>query len=504
MSPTKPSSIARSRKTDADVPPLLVELCDSCLKRDHNLRCQSAEQVADNLQTWLDAQRPPARRPLLVGISALVLVLVLAGIGYGVARLTGVVGGVEQDVKTVEADVKQLEQTVEQKSQESLDEIRKLYEKPEVLVAVLQSHIRERAEEQIAELRKDSANWRKIDKIEKQRDAALERVEDLVETIRTGLTGDPDPIFAEAARILAEQGVDEALKYLDEKHPDIKERIERLERRRDEAEQDLRDALESLMLKADLYETNLAWDEALELYETIVEKAPEWSRARRELGDLLRELAEFDQAEPHLKAGFDLADDDQQRASAANSLGLLYCDQARHEEAEPLLQRYRELSEKLYGRDDPETATALNNLAQLLQATQRLAEAEPLLRRALAIDEQSYGAEHADVAIDLNNLGALLRLANRLAEAEPLMRRALAIDEQSYGAKHPEVAIDLNNLAQLLQATNRLAEAEPLMRRALAIDEQSYGAEHPRVAAQPQQPGAVAPRPRTVWRRPSR
>ena len=84
------------------------------------------------------------------------------------------------------------------------------------------------------------------------------------------------------------------------------------------------------------------------------------------------------------------------------------------------------------------------------------------------------------------------------------MRRALAIDEKSYGPEHPDVASDLNNLAQLLQATNRLAEAEPLMRRALAIDEKSYGPEHPRSRQRPQQPGAIAARPRTGWRRPSR
>ena len=80
---------------------------------------------------------------------------------------------------------------------------------------------------------------------------------------------------------------------------------------------------------------------------------------------LLDDLAEFEKAEPHLKAALQLAHDDKQRASAANDLGLLYLNQARWNEAEPLLEQFRELTEKLHGPNDPGMATALNNLARL-------------------------------------------------------------------------------------------------------------------------------------------
>jgi tetratricopeptide (TPR) repeat protein len=509
---------------NADTPPLFVDLCNGCLARDHNHRIASAGHVAAELQQWLDDQLPrPRTRQMAIGLAVLLL-LVLGGVGYGVARLAGLVGGTAEQVADVKDEVKKTREAVREESQKTLAEIQKLYADPDVLTGKLKSHIRKRADEEIATAKTDKADWRKIDEIEKRRDTALSRVDDLVATIRDGLAGKPDPIFAEAARILAEKGVDEALTFLEAKQPAIESRVKAQKARRDQAaadaqqaEHEFRQTLKPWLLEAELHETNLAFDKALKAYELVASEAPQWSRARRQLGMLLDTLACYPEAEPHLQAALDLAEDDRQRSRAANELGLLYLDQVRHNEAEPLLELYLELGEQLYGPDDSETSIALNNLAQLLQETNRLAKAERLMRRALAIDEQRVfgaglptspksstedlptdqntasletdgqpsagsGDPRTALARDLNNLARLLQAMNRLAEAEPLMRRALAIDEQSYSAEHPEVAIHLNNLALLLQETNRLSEAEPLMRRALAIDEQSYGTEHPKVA----------------------
>lgn len=154
----------------------------------------------------------------------------------------------------------------------------------------------------------------------------------------------------------------------------------------------------------------------------------------------------------------------------------------RFSEAEPLMRRALEISEKSYDANHPSIAIHLNNLAQLLQSTNRIHEAEPLMRRALSIDESNYGIEHAEVAVDLNNLAQLLKDINQPLEAEAMMRRALAITESSFGPDHYRVADIIGNLAQLLSATNRLAEAEQYMRRALDIHESAYGPDHPDVA----------------------
>ena len=92
---------------------------------------------------------------------------------------------------------------------------------------------------------------------------------------------------------------------------------------------------------------------------------------------------------------------------------------------------------------------SLNNLAVLYTEQGRYAEAEPLYKRALAIDEKALGPDHPDVATALNNLAGLYDDQGRYAEAEPLYKRALAIREKALGPDHPDVAASLNNLAAL-------------------------------------------------------
>ncbi len=72
-------------------------------------------------------------------------------------------------------------------------------------------------------------------------------------------------------------------------------------------------------------------------------------------------------------------------------------------------------------------ATSLNNLALLYHDQSKLADAEPLYQRALAIQEKALGPEHAEVATVLVNLSALLKATGRGVEAEDLGRRAREI-----------------------------------------------------------------------------
>ena len=204
---------------------------------------------------------------------------------------------------------------------------------------------------------------------------------------------------------------------------------------------------------------------------------------------------------------------------------MLYGEQGRYAEAEPLYKRALAISEKALGPEHPDVASSLNNLAMLYgskAATPRpslcpnapspsarrrsapstqmsppvstisrcstlskAAMPRPSLctQRALAIGEKALGPEHPEVGTRLNNLAMLYRAQRRYAEAEPLQKRALAISEKALGPEHPAVGTSLNNLALLYKAQGRYAEAEPLQKRALAIREKALGIDHPKTVA---------------------
>ena len=65
----------------------------------------------------------------------------------------------------------------------------------------------------------------------------------------------------------------------------------------------------------------------------------------------------------------------------------------------------------------------------------KLADAEPLLKRALTIREKALGADHPDVATSLEALGWLYAKQGKLAEAEPLLKRAISTYESTLGAE---------------------------------------------------------------------
>jgi tetratricopeptide (TPR) repeat protein len=169
-------------------------------------------------------------------------------------------------------------------------------------------------------------------------------------------------------------------------------------------------------------------------------------------------------------------------AESLNNLAVLYKNQGRYTDAEPLYRRSLTIEEKALGPDHPAVATSLSNLASMYVDQGRYGDAEPLHRRSLAIREKTLGPNHRDVAASLSNLAELYRLQGRYADAEPFHRRSLVIREKALGPNHPDVWESLNNLAELYRVQGRYVDAEPLHKRSLAIAEKTLGPNHPHVA----------------------
>jgi CHAT domain-containing protein len=161
---------------------------------------------------------------------------------------------------------------------------------------------------------------------------------------------------------------------------------------------------------------------------------------------------------------------------------VVYLEQGRYADAEPLFKRALVIREKSLGPDHPDVAQTLNSLAMTLKHQDRYADAEPLYKRALAIQEKTLGTNHPEVAWSLNNLGEMYRAQDRYADAEPFYIRALAISEKILGPNHTGVGPLLNNLGLLYRAQGRYADAETLHKRSLAIAEHALDPNHPTVA----------------------
>ncbi|MDB9486591.1 tetratricopeptide repeat protein [Dolichospermum circinale CS-537/01] len=166
-------------------------------------------------------------------------------------------------------------------------------------------------------------------------------------------------------------------------------------------------------------------------------------------------------------------------ATSLNNLAVLYKNQGKYSEAEPLYLEALEMRRRLFTGDHPDVASSLNNLASLYYNQGKYSEAELLLLDALEMRKRLFTGDHPDVASSLNNLAVLYKNQGKYSEAESLYLEALEMRKRLFTNDHPDVASSLNNLASLYYNQGRYSEAESLLLDALAMFERVLGTNHP-------------------------
>jgi tetratricopeptide (TPR) repeat protein len=215
-------------------------------------------------------------------------------------------------------------------------------------------------------------------------------------------------------------------------------------------------------------------EELLRLYLLPALEALAEVGAQKDLRDL---TTRFEGYLSHLKAA-----DSLELAESLGRLGMLYYDQGRYLEAEPLLQKALVLNKQLLGPEHPKVANSLNNLAGLYESQGRYSEAESLYLQSLEIIERQLGLDHPSFAASLNNLAGLYESQGRYSEAELLYLQSLKIIQRQLDIDHPNFAASLNNLAGFYESQGRYSEAELLYLQSLEIIDRQLGVDHPNFA----------------------
>jgi CHAT domain-containing protein len=165
-------------------------------------------------------------------------------------------------------------------------------------------------------------------------------------------------------------------------------------------------------------------------------------------------------------------------ASVLRSQGAHYLDIDDYAKAEQLFQRALTIYQESLGPEHPKVAGTLNDLALVYEIRGDYAKAEPLFKQALTIWEKTLGPEHPNVSLALNDLASLYKRTGEYAKAEPLYQHSLTVREKRMGPEDPSVAQALNDLADYYLYQDEVVRAEPLYQRALAILEKALGPEH--------------------------
>ncbi len=161
-----------------------------------------------------------------------------------------------------------------------------------------------------------------------------------------------------------------------------------------------------------------------------------------------------------------------------NTLGKLYKDQGRYNEAEALLEKSLDIAKNLLDNNHRAIAAYKNNLASLYNVQGKYRQAEVLFMESLDILKKMFGEHHPDVASVLNSLGNVYRSQENYNKAESFFKQALEIRKNFLSENHPEYAVSLNDLGLLYTEQVRYTDAERLLLKALEIKEKSVGKKH--------------------------
>ena len=204
------------------------------------------------------------------------------------------------------------------------------------------------------------------------------------------------------------------------------------------------------------------------------------------LGLLLRDRAEYEEAETLIREGLalrrgELGDEHPDTLRSLHSLGVVLWSQGRDAEAEPIYREGLATGRRLLEPDDPLLTAFMNGLGNALAQLGRTREAEPYYREVLERRRARYDGDHPNVAFALDNLALCLHDLGDLDAAEPLYVEAQEMLFRVYGTQHPEIAQTLDNVAFFLVDRGEYDRAEEMTRQSLELNRKLLGEEHPRV-----------------------
>ncbi len=207
-------------------------------------------------------------------------------------------------------------------------------------------------------------------------------------------------------------------------------------------------------------------------------------RVRYTLGVTLKNLTEFADAEPQLKAAHDLLSasygpDSQRALQAYIEIGQLRLRMGDFAEAKTIWNDGYQRALKAFGTDDPLTLNYVSQLAVLAWQMQDIDEGIVISETALKSPTlQKSGKHYHRAVLILNNLGRLYRLKGRFAEAEQAHKEAIEFREKEFGKGAFSTLEAINDLAGLYRQMKRLEESASMYRAIIAGYRESFGNRH--------------------------
>jgi serine/threonine protein kinase/tetratricopeptide (TPR) repeat protein len=165
--------------------------------------------------------------------------------------------------------------------------------------------------------------------------------------------------------------------------------------------------------------------------------------------------------------------------NAMQNLANSYDVTGHKDEALKLREEVLALCRKVLGPEHADTLKAMHNLANSYDEAGRVDKGLKLREEVLALRPKVSGPEHPATLMAMNNLSLSYHEVGRRDEALKLREQAVALYRKVSGSEHPDTLRAMSNLAFSYDEAGRRDEALKLREEVLAIRRKVNGPEHP-------------------------
>ena len=163
-----------------------------------------------------------------------------------------------------------------------------------------------------------------------------------------------------------------------------------------------------------------------------------------------------------------LPDDDPEFVEALLAAGNNATFEGKYHDAEPLLLRALEASEKIHGEKSSQTLFALNRVCIVSRLLKKYEQAEPAIQRAMAIAAECF-PDHGVYPWTMENLALLREAESRNGDATETYGKAIVEYERIFGFPSYETAEALYHQSAYFLRIGEFGMAEKSIERAISV-----------------------------------
>ncbi len=201
-------------------------------------------------------------------------------------------------------------------------------------------------------------------------------------------------------------------------------------------------------------------------------------RLRAQLADVQRKQGKLDEAETNLREAIQLAAGTSDSAGyllCLDELAEVFFAQGNYAASEKVAQEGVRIESTLPHPDPVRMGRRLHQLGMSRYKEGNSADALPALQKGLDLHEQAYGTEHEETNRVLSELGAIYRAEGMHQEAQCCLRRALRYHQSTFGSDDPRAIRDLHQLAGSLEESGDTEAAAREYERVMELKHRLLG-----------------------------